>query len=142
MSEPARPRVLIVDDYRDGREMLAEFLAFHGFPVATANDGAEAIELAASWRPAVILLDLQMPGINGWEVTRRLKADPATRRILIVALTAHALIREVRAAHEAGCDAVLAKPYELGALATALAESANAGPAAFSGRGLEIPPSG
>jgi CheY-like chemotaxis protein len=140
MSEPRRPRVLIVDDYRDGREMLAEFLAFHEFPVATAGDGAEAIGLAATWQPAIILLDLQMPGIDGWEVTRRLKADPATRHILIVALTAHALIREVHAAHDAGCDAVLAKPYELGALAAALADSAHTGSAAFTGRGFAIPP--
>jgi two-component system cell cycle response regulator DivK len=129
----SRPRVLIVDDYPDGRDMLSEYLAFLGFPVIAANDGPEAIELATNWGPAVILMDLQMPGMDGWEVTRRLKSDAATRHIIIVALTAHALAREVTAARHAGCDAVVAKPYELAALAAALARVADAGPAAFDG---------
>lgn len=132
----AKPRVLIVDDYPDGREMVAEYLAFHGFPVAEARDGPQAIELAASWRPAIILMDLQMPGMDGWEVTRRLKADPNTNGILVVALTAHALKREVQAARDAGCDAVVPKPYALALLADALAKTAQVGLAAFDVSGL------
>ena len=132
----AKPRILIVDDYPDGREMVAEYLAFHGFPVAEARDGQEAINLAASWTPSIILMDLQMPGIDGWEVTRRLKADPNTKGILVVALTAHALKREVQAARDAGCDAVVPKPYALALLAGALMQTLRLGPAAFDVPGL------
>jgi len=132
----AKPRVLIVDDYPDGREMVAEYLAFHGFPIAEARDGREAIALAASWRPAIILMDLQMPGMDGWEVTRRLKADPTTNGILVVALTAHALKREVQAARDAGCDAVVLKPYALALLADALTKTPQIGLAAFDVPGL------
>jgi two-component system cell cycle response regulator DivK len=134
-----RARVLIVDDYPDGREMLSEYLAFLGFPVIAARDGTEAIDLATSWGPAVILLDLQMPGMDGWEVTRRLKSQATTRHIIIVALTARALLREVDAARRAGCDAVVAKPYQLAALADALARVTEAGPSAFEAPELGAP---
>jgi CheY-like chemotaxis protein len=132
----AKPRVLIVDDYRDGREMLAEYLKFLTFPVAEAGDGQAAIDLAASWRPDIILMDLQMPGMDGWEVTRRLKADPETAGMLVVALTAHALKREVQAALDAGCDAVVPKPYALTRLADALARAPHEGAAVFKVAGL------
>jgi CheY-like chemotaxis protein len=131
-----KPRILVVDDFPDGREMVAEYLAFHGFPVTEARDGQEAIALATSWRPDIILMDLQMPGIDGWEVTRRLKADPHTKGILVVALTAHALKPEVQAAREAGCDAVIPKPYALLPLADALTRALQIGPAAFEVPGL------
>jgi two-component system, cell cycle response regulator DivK len=132
----SKPSILVVDDYADGREMVAEYLAYHGFPVREARDGQEAIELAASWRPNVILMDLQMPGMDGWEVTRRLKADPDTKEILVVAVTAHALRREVQAARAAGCDAVVSKPYVLALLADALLRTLEVGPAAFDTPGL------
>jgi two-component system cell cycle response regulator DivK len=131
-----KPRILVVDDYPDGREMVAEYLAYHGFPIREARDGHEAIELAASWKPRVILMDLQMPGMDGWEVTRRLKADPDTQDILVVAVTAHALRREVQAARAAGCDAVVSKPCALSLLADALLRTLEVGPAAFDVPGL------
>jgi two-component system cell cycle response regulator DivK len=133
-----KPRVLVVDDYPDGREMVAEYLAYHGFPIREARDGQEAIDLAASWKPNVILMDLQMPGMDGWEVTRRLKADPNTKEIIVVALTAHALRREIQAARAAGCDAVVPKPYALSLLADALSRTSQVGPAAFNVPGLDV----
>jgi two-component system cell cycle response regulator DivK len=132
----SKPQILVVDDYPDGREMVAEYLTYHGFPIREARDGQEAIELAVSWKPSVILMDLQMPGMDGWEVTRRLKADPNTKDILVVALTAHALKREVQAARAAGCDAVVPKPYALSLLADALLRTPEVGPAAFDVPGL------
>ena len=119
--------------------MVAAYLAFHGFPVTEARDGQEAIDLAASWNPGIILMDLQMPGMDGWEVTRRLKADPKTKGIMVVALTSHALKREVQAAREAGCDAVVPKPYVLALLADALVQTLQVGPAAFDVPGLGGP---
>jgi two-component system cell cycle response regulator DivK len=137
----SKPRILVVDDYPDGREMVAEYLNYHGFPIREARDGQEAIELAASWKPSVILMDLQMPGMDGWEVTRRLKADAHTKDILVVALTAHALRREVQAARAAGCDAVVPKPYALSLLADALLHTREVGAAAFDvpGLGVSVP---
>jgi CheY-like chemotaxis protein len=134
----AKPRILVVDDYRDGREMVAEYLTYHGFPIKEAQGGQEAIDLSVSWQPRVILMDLQMPGMDGWEVTRRLKADPATKDILVVALTAHALKREIQAARAAGCDAVVPKPYALSLLADALLRAVDVGPAAFDVPGLGV----
>src|SRR5712691_1513489 len=70
MGMESKPRILVVDDYTDGREMVAAYLASDGFQVIEARDGQEAIELATSWRPSIILMDLQMPRIDGWEATR------------------------------------------------------------------------
>jgi len=133
-----KPRILVVDDYPDGREMVAEYLAYHGFPIREARDGQEALDLAVSWKPSVILMDLQMSGMDGWEVTRRLKADPNTNAIIVVALTAHALRREVDAARAAGCDAVVPKPYALFLLGDALLRTRQIGPAAFNVPGLDV----
>jgi two-component system cell cycle response regulator DivK len=112
--------VLVVDDSVDGREMLVEYLAFRQFQVAAAQHGEEAIEVARRIRPAVILMDLSMPGMDGWEATRRLKADPVTKDAVIVAVTAHAFPPEQASARAAGCDAVIAKPFNLAALADAI----------------------
>jgi CheY-like chemotaxis protein len=131
-----KPHILVVDDYADGREMVAEYLVFRGFHVTEARHGGEALELAVTQTPKVILMDLQMPGIDGWEATRRLKANPRTKGILIVALTAHALHAEVQAARDAGCDAVIPKPCDLALLAEALKRAADVGPAAFNVPGL------
>ena len=85
--------VLVVDDFADGREMVAEYLTFRGLSVVTASEGAEALRIARERPPAVVLMDLTMPGVDGWEATRRLKADPRTAESIVIALTAHALVR-------------------------------------------------
>lgn len=104
------PLVLIVDDVDHGREICSEYLAFRGFRVATAADGQEALDKAFELLPDVILMDLSLPKIDGWEATRRLKQDARTRAIPIVALTAHALASAHDKAMEAGCDSVVTKP--------------------------------
>lgn len=104
------PLVLVVDDVAHGREIFAEYLEFRGFRVATAADGLEAIDKAWELRPDVILMDLSLPGIDGWEATRRLKQDDRTRETPIIALTAHALASAHDRAKEVGCDSVVTKP--------------------------------
>jgi len=131
-----RPVVLVVDDFLDGRELVSEYLAVKGFTVTEATTGAQAIDVATRDKPDVILMDLQMPNVDGWEATRRLKADPQTNAIIIVALTAHALEHEKTRALEAGCDAFIAKPFELAALADALDRLAKHGLKVFDVPGL------
>lgn len=104
------PLVLIVDDVDHGREICSEYLEFRGFRVATAADGQEALDKAFELLPDVILMDLSLPKIDGWEATRRLKNDDRTRAIPVVALTAHALASAHDKAKEAGCDSVVTKP--------------------------------
>jgi two-component system, cell cycle response regulator DivK len=106
----AAPLVLVVDDVDHGREIFAEYLEYRGFRVATAADGLEALDKAFELRPDVILMDLSLPGIDGWEATRRLKQDERTRHIPIIALTAHALASAHERAREVGCNAVVTKP--------------------------------
>jgi two-component system cell cycle response regulator DivK len=130
------PLILVVDDYADSREMVAEYLTFRGFQVLEARDGDEAIALARTMKPQIVLMDLQMPGIDGWEATRILKSDPETCDIAVVALTAHALKREVEAAFHVGCDAVIPKPCDLTALGNALGRMLEIGPRAFEIAGL------
>lgn len=108
--EDSAPLVLVVDDVDHGREIFAEYLEFRGFRVATAADGLEAMEKAFELRPDIILMDLSLPGIDGWEATRRLKADERTRDTPIIALTAHALASAHEKAREVGCNAVVTKP--------------------------------
>jgi two-component system cell cycle response regulator DivK len=110
MPRTGAPLVLVVDDYTDAREMYSDFLVFSGFRVVDAKDGAEAIEKAIEVRPDIILMDLSLPGVDGWEATRRLKADARTRSIPIVALTGHALAGDAQSALRAGCDAFVTKP--------------------------------
>jgi two-component system, cell cycle response regulator DivK len=110
MSGEAAPLVLVVDDVDHGREIFAEYLEFRGFRVATAADGLEALEKAFELRPDVILMDLSLPGIDGWEATRRLKQDERTRHIPVIALTAHALASAHDRAREVGCNSVVTKP--------------------------------
>jgi CheY-like chemotaxis protein len=105
-----RPRVLVVDDYTDAREMYSEYLQFSGFDVIEAGNGVEALERAADSAPDIILMDLSLPVMDGWEATRRLKADQATADIPIVALTGHALAGILEGARKAGCDAFVTKP--------------------------------
>jgi CheY-like chemotaxis protein len=105
-----RPVVLLVEDYDDAREMYRDYLEFSGFCVETARDGAEALCKARTAAPDIVLMDLSLPVIDGWEATRRLKADPATAHLTIVALSAHALAVEGERARRAGCDGFIAKP--------------------------------
>lgn len=104
------PLVLVVDDFEAGRDLVAEYLAFRGYEVATAADGAEGLEKALELVPDAILMDLSLPELDGWEATRRLREDERTRGIRIIALTAHALEAERNRALEAGCDEVVTKP--------------------------------
>jgi two-component system, cell cycle response regulator DivK len=110
MTSDARPLVLVVDDYQDAREMYAEYLSFSGFRVAEASTGVEALEKAFELQPDVILMDLSLPGMDGWAATRRLKMDERTRNIPVVALTGHALAGASEGARQAGCDAFVTKP--------------------------------
>ena len=110
MTSTLKPLVLVVDDYQDAREMYAEYLSFSGFRVEEASTGAEAIEKAFALRPDVILMDLSLPGMDGWTATRRLKNDERTKGIPVVALTGHALAGASEGARQAGCDAFVTKP--------------------------------
>jgi two-component system, cell cycle response regulator DivK len=106
----SKPLILLVEDFDDARDMYRDYLEFSGFSVETARDGREAIEKARAINPDLILMDLSLPGIDGWEATRLLKADPATAHLLVVALSAHALAAEGDRARAAGCDGFIAKP--------------------------------
>jgi len=105
-----KPRVLLVDDYPDAREMYSEYLEYSGFEVVEASNGMEAIQRAVDDAPDIILMDLSLPVMDGWEATRRLKADERTAGIPVVALTGHALAGISQGAREAGCDAFVTKP--------------------------------
>jgi two-component system, cell cycle response regulator DivK len=109
-AEGGKPLVLVVDDYQDAREMYAEYLEFSGFRVAEASNGAEALDKAFALLPDVILMDLSLPVIDGWEATRRLKADDRTKAIPVVALTGHALAGEATGDQQVKCDAFVIKP--------------------------------
>jgi two-component system cell cycle response regulator DivK len=104
------PLILLVEDFDDAREMYREYLTFSGFRVATATNGQQAVEQARTLSPDLILMDLSLPGIDGWEATRILKSDPATAHLVIVALSAHALASDGEGARRAGCDGFIAKP--------------------------------
>ena len=106
----SKPNILLVEDYDDAREMYRDYLEFAGFRVDTARDGHEALNKARSLMPDLILMDLSLPGMDGWEATRVLKGDPATSHLVIVALSAHALAAEGERARLAGCDGFIAKP--------------------------------
>src|SRR3954452_17602434 len=103
-------RVLLVDDYPDAREMYSEYLQFCGFEVIEATNGMEALQKAIDGSPDIILMDLSLPVMDGWEATRRLKADERTSGIPVVALTGHALAGISEGAKQAGCDAFVTKP--------------------------------
>ena len=110
MTQHDAPLILVVDDYQDAREMYAEYLQFSGFRVAEARNGNEAVAQAFSLRPDLILMDLSLPGMDGWEATRVLKSDDRTKHIPVVALTGHALAGASEGARKAGCDSFVTKP--------------------------------
>ena len=109
-NKASKPRVLLVDDYPDAREMYSEYLQYSGYEVIEAATGIEALKLAIDDKPDIILMDLSLPVMDGWEATRRLKADDRTARIPVVALTGHALAGISEGAKKAGCDAFVTKP--------------------------------
>jgi CheY-like chemotaxis protein len=135
---PPSIRVLVVDDFSDGRELVAEYLTFRGFCVDVARDGAEAIEIARRVQPDFVLMDLSMPGVNGWQATRALKDDVSTQGIIVIALTAHTFEPEMNAARAAGCDAVVCKPFDLATLADALPRVLQHGTAVLDVPGLSL----
>ncbi len=102
--------VLLVEDNPHNRKIFSGMLTHSGFAVVEAEDGLSALEAMKGALPDVILMDLSIPGVDGWEVTRRLKADARTRPVPIIALTAHAMRGDEERAREAGCDHYLAKP--------------------------------
>ena len=106
-------KVLLIEDNEMNRDMLSRRLIRRGFQVVFAMDGQQGIDLARSERPDIILMDLGLPVIDGWEATRRVKADDATRGLPVIGLTAHAMTGDREKAIEAGCDDYDTKPVEL-----------------------------
>jgi len=106
-------KILLVEDNEMNRDMLSRRLERKGYGIVMAVDGQQAVDMAASEAPALILMDMSLPIIDGWEATRRIKANAATRGIPIIALTAHAMQGDELKAKEAGCDDFDTKPVEL-----------------------------
>ena len=109
-------RILLVEDNEMNRDMLARRLRARGFQVDIACDGAAGIDRTAETLPDIVLMDMSLPKVNGWEATRRIKANPATRSIPVVALTAHAMVTDRETALDAGCDEYETKPIDLARL--------------------------
>lgn len=109
-------RILLVEDNEMNRDMLSRRLARRGFEVLIAENGERAVAMTGSERPDLVLMDMSLPVIDGWEATRRLKADPATAAIPVIALTAHAMASDRERAMEAGCDDYDSKPVDLARL--------------------------
>ena len=122
------PKILLVEDNEMNRDMLSRRLVRGGYEVIIAEDGARGVAIASSDRPDLILMDMSLPVIDGWEATRRIKATPELRKIPIIALTAHAMATDREKALEAGCDDYDTKPIELqrllGKIETLLAAAA------------------
>lgn len=106
-------KILYVEDNEDNLYMLSNRLTRRGYEVVSARDGQQGIAMAESEAPALILMDLSLPIIDGWEATRRLKAEPLTRNIPVIALSAHAMAGDRDKAIAAGCDDYDTKPVEL-----------------------------
>ena len=104
-------RILVVEDQEDNRQILRDLLSNAGYDMIEAEDGQQAITAAAEHRPDLILMDIQLPMLDGYEATRRIKADPALRSITIIAVTSYALNGEEQIARAAGCDDYVPKPF-------------------------------
>src|SRR5688572_9502860 len=107
------PRLLLVEDNEENREGLSRHLRRKGYEVSTAVDGQQGLEAARAGAPDLILMDMSLPVLDGWEATRQLKADPQTRHVPVIALTAHAMAGDREKALAAGCDEYDTKPVEL-----------------------------
>jgi two-component system cell cycle response regulator DivK len=104
------PLILLAEDFEDARELYRDYLEFSGFNVETANNGREAIDQAVALQPDIILMDASMPVLDGWQATRELKANPTTKHIPVLALTAHAFDDARQEAKAVGCDGFVTKP--------------------------------
>ena len=107
------PKLLLVEDNEMNRDMLSRRLVKKGYEIVIAEDGAQGVALARSERPDLILMDMSLPVIHGWDATRELKADPGTKSIPVIALTAHAMSGDREKALEAGCDDFDTKPVDM-----------------------------
>lgn len=107
------PKILLVEDNEMNRDMLSRRLTRRGFEVVFAADGQQGVDLARSERPDIILMDMSLPVMDGWEATRRIKADATMRTIPVIGLTAHAMSGDREKAIEAGCDDYDSKPVEI-----------------------------
>jgi len=115
------PRILLVEDNDMNRDMLSRRLVRNGYEVFLAIDGQQGIDMALSDHPDLILMDMSLPVIDGWEATRRIKANDATRGIPVIALTAHAMAGDREKAMEVGCDDYDTKPVEISRLVSKIA---------------------
>ncbi len=104
-------RVLVVEDTEDNRQIVRDLLSSAGYEIIEAVTGEQGVAMAAEHRPDLILMDMQLPVLDGYEATRRIKADPALRDIPVIAVTSYALSGDEAKTREAGCDAYVAKPF-------------------------------
>jgi two-component system cell cycle response regulator DivK len=104
-------RVLVVEDTEDNRQIIRDLLSSAGYEIIEAMTGGQGVAMAAEHRPDLILMDMQLPVLDGYEATRRIKADPALRDIPVIAVTSYALSGDEAKTREAGCDAYIAKPF-------------------------------
>ena len=109
-------RILVVDDNEDNRQILIDLLSAAGYQIVEATNGLDAVALATSERPDLVLMDIQLPGIDGHEATRRIKAEPALARTPVIAVTSYALAGDDVKAAQAGCDDYVTKPFSPRAL--------------------------
>jgi CheY-like chemotaxis protein len=109
----AMKKILLVEDNENNRDMLSRRLTRRGFQVVFAMDGQQGVDMAAQEKPDLILMDMSLPVMDGWEATRRVKADESTRKIPVIGLTAHAMSGDREKAIEAGCDDYDTKPVEI-----------------------------
>jgi CheY-like chemotaxis protein len=114
--EKQMPKILLVEDNEMNRDMLTRRLQRRGYQIVSAGDGEQGLSLARAAAPDLILMDITLPGMDGWEVARLLKADQRTRRIPIIALTARVLLTDQAKAFEVGCDDYDTKPIDFGRL--------------------------
>jgi len=111
-------KILVVEDNVFNRDLIQRFLEPEGFEVVVAHDGADGLARAVADKPDLVLMDMSLPVVDGWEATRRMKADPATARIPVIALTAHAMLGDREKALDAGCDYYDTKPIDIERLLT------------------------
>ncbi len=114
--EPMAKKILLVEDNEMNRDMLSRRLERKGYEVIVAEDGQQGVDMAAACHPDLILMDMSLPVLDGWEATRRIKAQETTKSIPIIALTAHAMASDEQKAREAGCDDFDTKPIDLARL--------------------------
>ena len=115
-------RILVVEDTEDNRQILRDVLSDAGFDLIEAGDGEEGVRMAAKFQPDLVLMDIQLPVIDGYEATRRIKADPALRHIPVIAVTSYALSQDEKKALAVGCSGYVAKPFSPRALLAKIRE--------------------